>query len=136
MTVIAPQAPTIALGRLPRQFVRYAVVGVANTGLFLALYLVLRLVLSATAANLLATLLTTVAGTTANGRVTFGVPVRPHQHVKSIAITGLSLAISTAAVNLAGLGTLGELAVLVAAGIVTGAMRFVLLRHWVFTARG
>jgi putative flippase GtrA len=121
-----------------RQFVRFAAVGVANTGLFLAVYLMFRTVVSAGPAALLATVLTTVTGTCASGKVAFGVdgPVGVRHHVKSMAVTGLGTVITSAAVSTfgAGAGELGELAVLVAASSVAGAVRFLLLRHWVFGA--
>jgi putative flippase GtrA len=143
VTVIAPEvalAPTVVLvdrrRALPRQFVRFAAVGVVNTALFLAVYLMFRMVVSATAANLLATCLATVTGTNANGKVTFGVkgPIGLRHHVKSMVVTGLGLAITTGAVSMVGTGDseLVELVVLVVAGAAAGAVRFVLLRHWVF----
>jgi putative flippase GtrA len=138
VTTIAPQAalaPTgERLGALPRQFVRFAVVGVANTGLFLVIYLLFRTVATATVANLLATLLTTITGTFANGKVTFGVRglITARQHVKSLAVTVLGTVITTAAVNMAGGSATWEIGALVVASGVVGGARFVLLRHWVF----
>ncbi len=138
MTTIAPQAaltPTgERLGVLPRQFARFAVVGVVNTGLFLVIYLLFRMVATATAANLLATSLTTISGTFANGKVTFGVSglITMRQHVKSLAVTVLGVMITTFAVNMAGGDQTWELAALVVASGAAGAVRFVLLRHWVF----
>lgn len=121
---------------MPHQFVRFAVVGVVNTVLFLALYLVFRTVASATVANLLATWLTTLTGTSANGKVTFGVkgPISLRHHVKSMLVTGLGWVITTVAVNMVdtGGGEMGELVVLVVASGAAGAVRFMLLRHWVF----
>jgi putative flippase GtrA len=138
VTTIAPQAaltPTgERLGVLPRQFARFAVVGVVNTGLFLVIYLLFRMVATATAANLLATSLTTISGTFANGKVTFGVSglITMRQHVKSLAVTVLGVMITTFAVNMAGGDQTWELAALVVASGAAGAVRFVLLRHWVF----
>ncbi|HEX6361023.1 GtrA family protein [Actinophytocola sp.] len=126
MTITAPAV-------LRFQFVRFAAVGVVNTALSLAVYLLFRTVLSATAANVLATVLTTIAGTSANGRVTFGGSVHMRHHVKSMAVTGLGVVITTAAVDMVvGAGQLAELAVLIVASAVAGAVRFVLMRHWVF----
>lgn len=141
MTTIVRQtalAPTGAgLGALPRQFVRFAAVGVANTGLFLVIYLLFRTVTTATVANLLAALLTTVASTCVNGRVTFGVSglITVRQHVKSMAITVLGMVITTVAANMAAGSEMRELVALVVASGVAGAARFVLLRHWVFGSR-
>jgi putative flippase GtrA len=114
--------------------VRFAAVGVLNTGLFLVLYLLFRTVSTATVANLVATVLTTIAGTWVNGKVTFGVSglITVRQHVKSMAVTGLGMVFTTVAVNMAGGSQLGELAALVLASGVVGGVRFLLLRHWVF----
>jgi putative flippase GtrA len=119
---------------LPRQFARFVAVGVVNTGLFLVVYLGFRLVASAGVATVLATLLTTVTGTSANGRVTFGGPVGMRHHVKSLAVTVLGMVITSAAVDTFGAGDsrLGELVVLVVASTAAGAVRFALLRYWVF----
>jgi putative flippase GtrA len=123
---------------LRSQFVRFAAVGMANTALSLAVYLAFRTVVSATTANLLATLLTTIAGTSANGKVTFGSTVHMRHHVKSMAVTGLGIVITTGAVDMLGTGAgqLAEAAVLIAASAVAGIVRFVLMRHWVFAAPG
>lgn len=141
MTTIASQA-TLAPseerpGVLPRQFVRFAAVGAVNTGLFLVIYLLFRMVATATVANLLATLLTTISGTFANGKVTFGVSglITLRQHMKSLAVTVLGIVITTFAVNMADGGTMWELATLVVASGAAGAVRFVLLRRWVFEPR-
>lgn len=138
MTTIAPPLARTLTSGVSRQFVRFAAVGVVNTGLFLAVYLAFRTVVPAGPAALLATLLTTVTGTCASGKVAFGVdgPVSVRHHVKSMAVTGLGIVITSAAVSTfgAGAGQLGELAVLVAASAAAGAVRFVLLRHWVFGA--
>lgn len=129
---IAALAEKGALGQL----VRFAAVGTANTVLFLGIYLVLRTLLSSTVANVVATLITAVTGTGANGRITFGVhgPIGLRTHLKGLAVTGLGLAITTAAVGSVGSGdgAVAELAVLVAAGTVAGGVRFVLFRRWVF----
>jgi putative flippase GtrA len=141
VTTIAPSAALAPagerLGALPRQFMRFIAVGVANTGLFLVIYLLFRTVETATVANLLATLLTTITGTCANGKVTFGVHglITVRQHTKSMAVTVLGAVITTAAVNMAGDSGIGELVALIAASGVAGAARFVLLRHWVFRAQ-
>jgi putative flippase GtrA len=132
VTVIAPEV-SVSRPVLPRQFVRFAAVGLLNTAVFLVVYLLFRTVVSATAANLLATFLTTLTGTSANGKVTFGVhgPIGLRQHARSMAVTILGLVITTVAVNLAGTAV-SELVVLVMSGAVAGGIRFVLMRHWVF----
>jgi hypothetical protein len=57
-------------------------------------------------------------------------------HVKSIAVTVLGIVITTAAVDMLGTGAgqLAEPAVLIVASGVAGAVRFGLMRHWVFGA--
>jgi putative flippase GtrA len=136
VTTIAPPAVLAPAERAPAltvQFVRFAAVGVVTTGLFVGLYLVFRTVASATLANLIATVLTTVSGTRINGRVTFDVrgPIRLRHHVKSLLVTGLGLAITTYAVTLV-TGEFAEVVVLVLASGVAGAVRFVLMRQWVY----
>ncbi|RSM72372.1 hypothetical protein DMH04_42830 [Kibdelosporangium aridum] len=137
MTTIAPQAalaPTgDRLGTMPRQFVRFAVIGVANTGLFLVFYLLFRTVVTATMANLVATVLTTVIGTVVNGKVTFGVRglITVWQHAKGMSLTVLGFVITTVAVNMVS-GGVGELVALTVASGVAGGVRFLLLRYWVF----
>ncbi|MEU5695904.1 GtrA family protein [Actinosynnema sp. NPDC020468] len=137
MVVLAPRPtfPRLALPAVSRDLVRFAAVGVVNTGVFLLLYLAFRTVLPVVVANVLATVLTTIAGTSANGRVTFRVtgPVGVRRHAKSLVVTVLGLAITTGAVDLVGSGSAaGEVLVLVVASAVAGSARFVLMRHWVF----
>jgi putative flippase GtrA len=130
--------PTSALVARSRELVRFAAVGVVNTGLFLVVYLGFRTVLPSTAASLVATALTTVTGTMANGRLTFGVtgPIDLRRHLRSLAVTGLGLVITTGAVTAVDTGgsTLDELAVLVIASTVAGIVRFALMGRWVFAA--
>jgi putative flippase GtrA len=117
------------------QLIRFAVVGLVNTGVFLALYLLLRTVLPATGANVVATVITTFTGTRANGRLTFaaGSVIAPRQHLRGLVVAAAGLAISTGAVaSIAADNQLVELVVLTAAGAVSGLLRFVLFRHWVF----
>lgn len=117
------------------QLIRFAVVGIANTGVFLALYLLLRTMLPATGANVVATLITTFTGTKANGQVTFaaGTTIAARQHLRGLVVAAAGLAISTAAVaSIPTDSQLVELVVLTAAGVVSGLVRFVLMRQWVF----
>lgn len=122
-------------GALPRQFVRFVVVGVVNTGLFLVVYLVFRLLVSPVVASVLATSLTTITGTSANGKVAFEIdgPVKVRQHVKSMAVTLLGMVLTSFSVDTFGGGSeLRELVVLVAASAVAGTVRFGLMKYWVF----
>ena len=88
-------------------------------------------------------LLTAIGNTAANRRFTFGVGGRTNatrHHVEGLVVFGIALAITSGA--LAGLHAvvaqphhLVELAVLVLANLVATAVRFVLLRGWVFHPR-
>jgi putative flippase GtrA len=132
-----------APGSLLRQVVRFASVGVASTIAYLALFVLLHGLLGAQVANLAALLATTIANTAANRRFTFGVhghfgAVR-HQ-IEGIAVFAIALGITSGA--LAGLhGVAGEpqrwieIVVLVLANLAATAVRFVLLRGWVFHPR-
>jgi putative flippase GtrA len=94
----------------------------------------------AQAANLIALLLTAIGNTAANRRFTFGVggsTKATRHHIEGLVVFGIALAITSGA--LAGLHTLVaqphhlvELTVLVLANLVATAVRFVLLRGWVF----
>ncbi len=122
------------------QVLRFGAVGIASTLAYLALYVLLRPAMSAAVANAVALLVTTVANTAANRRYTFevretGSAIR-HQ-AKGFAAFGFALALTTG--SLAGLHALApqasravEVAALVAANLVATALRFLLLRHWVF----
>ncbi|MCV7355972.1 bifunctional glycosyltransferase family 2/GtrA family protein [Mycolicibacterium fluoranthenivorans] len=127
---------------LLRQVVRFGTVGVASTIAYLLLFMALHASIGAQAANLVALLVTAVANTAANRRFTFGVrgagAVR-HQF-EGLIVFGIALAITSG--SLAGLHAfveqphkLVELTVLVLANLVATAVRFVLLRGWVFHPR-
>ena len=132
-----------APGSLFRQVVRFGAVGVASTLAYLALFVLLHSAIGAQAANLVALLLTAIGNTAANRRFTFGVGGRSamaRHHVEGLIVFGVALAITSGA--LASLHAfvdqphrLLELTVLVLANLVATAMRFVLLRGWVFHPR-
>ena len=129
-----------APGSLLRQAVRFGTIGVASTAAYVALFLLMQGWLGAQAANLIALLLTAIGNTAANRRFTFGMGGRgsaARHHVEGLIVFGVALAITS--------GTLGvlhglvtephravELGVLVLANLVATAVRFVLLRGWVF----
>jgi len=125
---------------LPRQLARFAAVGVVSTLAYLGLYLLLSGPLGAQPANLLALLLTAGANTAANRWLTFGVSGRPgaaRAQLQGLLVFGLGLALTSGA--LAGLHAVSaapprtlEVSVLVAASAVATALRFVLLKAWVF----
>ena len=131
-----------APGSLLRQVVRFGTIGVASTLAYLLLFMMMHAPLGAQTANLVALLLTAVVNTAANRRFTFGVSgggaasATRHQF-EGLIVFGIALAITSGA--LAGLHVfvphahhLVELSVLVAANLVATAVRFVLLRGWVF----
>jgi putative flippase GtrA len=138
-----PTPDVAARAVLLRQLVRFAAVGVASTVAYAALYLLLRGPFGPQAANVTALLLTAVANTAANRRVTFGISGRGraarHQGQGLVvfaiawALTSGSLALLGAVAPTAGRTT--ELAVLVVANLGATALRFVLLRRWVFRPR-
>ena len=132
-----------APGSLLRQVVRFATVGVLSTLAYLVLFVALHPAIGAQAANLVALLVTAVGNTAANRRFTFGVAGRTavaRHHVEGLVVFGVALAITSGA--LAGLHAfvpqphrMVELGVLVGANLVATALRFVLLRGWVFHPR-
>ncbi len=127
---------------LLRQVVRFGTIGVASTLAYLLLFMMMHAPLGAQTANLVALLLTAVVNTAANRRFTFGVSgggaVSATRHqFEGLIVFGIALAITSGA--LAGLHVfvphahhLVELSVLVAANLLATAVRFVLLRGWVF----
>jgi putative flippase GtrA len=132
------------IARLGGELSRFALVGVASTVLYLLLFLALRAPLAPLVANAAALALSAVFNTAANRRFTFGRRGRAGlltHHVQGLAVFGLCLALTTAA--LAGLDALApgasravEVAVLVAANAAATLLRYFLLRLWVFGPRG
>jgi putative flippase GtrA len=132
-----------APGSLFRQVVRFGAIGAASTAAYLVLFMLLHASIGAQAANLVALLITAIGNTAANRRFTFGVGGRGNvarHHVEGLIVFAMALAITSGA--LAGLHAvvdrphrLLELTVLVLANLVATAMRFVLLRGWVFHPR-
>ena len=132
-----------ARGSLLRQSVRFASVGVASTAVYLVLFMLLHGSLGAQAANLIALLVTAIGNTAANRRFTFGIADRAgaaRHHVEGLIVFGIALALTSGA--LATLhavvpepGRYVDATVLVAANLLATAVRFVLLRGWVFHPR-
>ena len=136
-------AAASAPNSLLRQVVRFGAIGVASTVAYLLLFMLLHGMIGAQAANLVALLVTAIANTAANRRFTFGVAgatkVARH-HVEGLIVFAAALAITSGA--LAGLHAfvdqphrLLEVTVLVLANLIATAVRFVLLRGWVFHPR-
>jgi putative flippase GtrA len=132
-----------APGSLLRQAVRFGAVGVASTAAYLILFVLTRGWFGAQAANLLALLLTAIGNTAANRRFTFGVAGRgsaARHHVESLIVFAIALGITSGSLALLhGIAAephrAVELSVLVLANLVATALRFVLLRGWVFHPR-
>jgi putative flippase GtrA len=130
--------PPVSAG-LMGQALRFAGIGVVSTLAYLFLYAVLRGAVGSQPANFLALLLTALGNTAVNRRLTFGVRGRAdamkHQgqglvvFALGLALTSGSLAVLQAAATPS---VPVELGVLVVANLVATAVRFVLLRRWVF----
>ena len=122
------------------QFLRFGAIGVVSTLAYLLLYLALRQGISAQPANAIALLVTAIANTAANRRLTFGVRGRRdafRHHVQGLGVFVAALAVTS--LSLAALHALSptpsrptEVSVLVLANLAATALRFVLLRGWVF----
>lgn len=118
------------------QLVVFASVGAAFNVLYGLLYLVLREQLTAQPANALALILSTIAGTFGHRYVTFGVrgTDRTVQHqALGLALLGFSLAVTAGSLwlldtTVAEPSRRQELAVLVAANLGTGLVRFFMFR--------
>jgi putative flippase GtrA len=116
---------------------------VASTLAYLLLFMLLHGDLGAQAANLIALLVTAIGNTAANRRFTFGVAggsKAARHHVEGLIVFGIALAITSG--SLVALhavapepGRYVDAAVLVAANLLATAVRFVLLRGWVFHPR-
>lgn len=126
-----------------RQLPAFAIIGVLSTAAHLGLYTTLRPALDAQPANLVALLVTAVANTAANRRFTFRVrgaegAVR-HQLQGLVAfLAGLALSGGALAVAHRTLpqGTQVEVGALIVANAAATALRFALLRLWVFGQTG
>jgi putative flippase GtrA len=126
--------------RLYGELMRFAMVGVASTVLYLLLFLGLRAVAPAQAANALALALSAVANTAANRSFTFGRRGRRgllSHHLRGLLVFGLCLGLTSGALALLAALTPSapaavELAVLIAANLLATALRYAAMRLWVF----
>jgi putative flippase GtrA len=122
------------------QLIRFALVGVVSTLAYVLLYALLRSGFGPQGANLMALLLTAVGNTAANRGLTFGVhgPHRWWRHqAQGLAVFALALALTSGSLALLGAVSAAahpgvELAVLISASLLATALRFTLLRSWVF----
>ncbi|GAA0352453.1 bifunctional glycosyltransferase family 2/GtrA family protein [Streptomyces blastmyceticus] len=127
-------------GGLARQAVGFCLVGAVSTCFYLALYALFRTGTGAQTANAAALLLSAIANTAANRRLTFGVRGRDrairHQ-AQGLVVFAIGLALTSG--SLAALDVTSgphshgaEVAVLITANLAATALRFLLLRAWVF----
>jgi putative flippase GtrA len=121
------------------QLFRFASIGVVSTIAYLLLYVAMRGVTGAQIANATALLVTAVANTAANRRITFGVTGLPgavREHVQGLLVFGLALALTASTLGLLNAVTNPsrpvEVIALVVANLAATALRFVVLRGWVF----
>jgi putative flippase GtrA len=136
----------VAVPGVPRRFVgqavRFAAIGAVSTLAYLLLFLLFRPSMGAQPANLLALLVTAIGNTAANRRFTFGVRgagAGRHQ-LQGLVVFALGLVLTSGSLwLLAQVSTHPtralELLVLIAANLLATALRFVLLREWVFARR-
>jgi putative flippase GtrA len=122
------------------QLGRFAAVGALSTLGYLGLYLALRTSVPAPAANALSLAVTTIANTAANRRVTFGIrdhSSRLRHQLQAMGVFAIALTVTTAAVALLryvdpNASRAAETTVLALANLGATALRFLLLRGWVF----
>jgi putative flippase GtrA len=131
-------APTVD-PRLGPQVVRFASIGVVSTVVFAALFALLDGPLGPVGADVVALLLCALANTAANRRLTFALRGRARR-VRHYA-AGTALGLLPLGLTLVALGLLAALGVtslavtlvtLTAANLLATAVRFLLLRNWVF----
>lgn len=126
--------------RLCGELMRFALVGIASTALYLLLFLGLRAAVPAQAANALALALSAVANTAANRSFTFGRRGRESlvsHHLRGLLVFGLCLCLTSGSLALLGALAPGapaavEVAVLIAANLLATALRYAAMRLWVF----
>jgi putative flippase GtrA len=125
---------------LAAQLARFCGVGIASTIAYLALFLLLRTTMSAAWANAAALLVTAIGNTAVNRSFTFGVRGRTAQmrhQLQGLAVFGLGLALSTAALAIVhalapNAGRAVQVAALVVANLAATIVRFLLFRSWIF----
>ena len=129
-------------GRLAHQVGVFSAIGVLSTIAYVALYAALRKPLDPFGANALALGVTAVANTAANRRLTFGLKDRAgalrHQ-IHGLGVFALALALTSASLGVLHLVSPQpdrwvEVGALLVANAAATALRFVLLRYWVFKA--
>jgi putative flippase GtrA len=144
VTTLALSQPTFprlprADRELARQLLRYGLVGGLGTVVSALLYLLFRTWWDVVPANLAALVLSTVASTEANRRFTFGGTAvdRTREYLQNAGTVAFYALYSTAVLVLLGAvvdgpTALEESVAVAAASAVGGAVRFLVLRNWVF----
>ncbi len=132
------QADVSPARRWIQQIVSFAGIGLVANIAYAALFVVLRMAMGAVAANVVALVVSTVGDTSANRRLTFGVrnrsTVAAHQTL-GIVLLGIGLVVTSGSLwllelTVAAPSRLSELAVLGAANLVVGVIRFAAFRRW------
>jgi len=142
-SITTAAAPSGAVGwrGVVLQLLVFACVGGAFNVFYGLLYLLLRTEMGAQPANAIALVVSTIAGTWGHRRVTFGVrrPERTVIHqVLGLALLGFSLAVTAGSLwlleaSVADPSRRQEVAVLVAANLGTGLVRFIVFRFAMVT---
>lgn len=123
-----------------RQLLRFTGVGVVCTASSLAIYALLRPWIDPQLANAVALILTSLMNTALNRRLTFkitGRKKRAQDHLSGVIVIGIALIITGGSLGVLHLfrpdATVAEeLWTTTLSGFVATAVRFTLLRHWIF----
>lgn len=123
-----------------RQLLRFTGVGVICTATSLAIYALLRPWLDPQLANAVALILTSLMNTALNRRLTFkitGKRKRTQDHLSGVIVIGVALIITGGSLGVLHLlrpeaTVTEELWTTTLSGFVATAVRFTLLRHWIF----
>ncbi len=140
--LVPAETPGVPRG-MTQQVLRFGAIGVLSTLAYLLLFLLFRPMVGAQLANFLGLALTAIANTAANRRFTFGVRDRnsamKHQaqgfgvFLLGLGITSGSLALLHVLAPTA--SNVVEVAVLLVANLAATAVRFLLMRGWIFKTR-
>ncbi len=125
---------------LTRQLIRFTGVGIVCTGTSLALYALLRPWVGPQPANAAALILTSVLNTALNRRLTFKITERrrmKRDHLSGLLVILVALLLTGGSLAVLhwlrpGATVAEELWTTTLAGFVATAVRFTLLRHWIF----
>jgi putative flippase GtrA len=140
LTTPTPRFTRSRLAVVGRQAAWFTAIGGVMTLAYFLLYLAFRTMLGPQPANYLAWAITAIADTAANRRLTFGASGRIGQgraQIEGLLVFAVGLVLTSSSLALlearvAAPGRLLELAVLAAANVAAGLLRFELLRRWVF----